>query len=129
MSFLLQLHYIPDWELWQPIASQFPFCFEPSILACYRVHSDSATSRVQVDAADTREVREMIDLTMTYHTPSRGRVLAKKARSWWSEAAVFHASELLVKGGFTPALRQIDGALRLSYDRPISRKHFPFLVV
>ena len=71
----------------------------------------------------------MIDLTMTYHTPSRGRVLAKKARSWWAEAAVFHARELLVKVGFTPAWRQIVGALRLSYDRRIIRKIFSFFVL
>jgi len=64
-GFLPQLHYVPDWEMWQRIASQFPVCFEPSILACYRLHSNSATSRLRLDAADTREVREMIDLTMT----------------------------------------------------------------
>src|SRR6266487_1683238 len=128
-GFLPHLHYVPDWEMWQRIASQFPVCFEPSILACYRLHSNSATSRLRLDAADTREVREMIDLTMTYHTPSRGRVLAKKARSWWAEAAVFHARELLVKVGFTPAWRQIVGALRLSYDRRIIRKIFSFFVL
>jgi glycosyltransferase involved in cell wall biosynthesis len=128
-GFLPQLHYVPDWEMWQRIASQFPVCFEPSILACYRLHSNSATSRLRLDAADTREVREMIDLTMTYHTSSRGRVLAKKARSWWAEAAVFHARELLVKVGFMPAWRQIVGALRLSYDRRIIRKIFSFFVL
>src|SRR5881396_709858 len=113
-GFLPHLQFVPDWEMWQRIASQFPFWFEPSILACYRLHSNSATSRLRLDAADTREVREMIDLTMTYHTPSRGRVLAKKARSWWAEAAVFHARELLVQFGFTSAWRQIFEALRLS---------------
>src|SRR5438067_1708765 len=128
-GFLPQLHYVPDWEMWQRIASQFPVCFEPSILACYRLHSNSATSRLRLDAADTREVREMIDLTMTYHTPSRGRVLAKKARSWWAEAAVFHARELLVKVGFAPAWRQIVEALRLSLNRRVIGKIFSFLVL
>jgi hypothetical protein len=67
-GFLPHLRYVPDWEMWQRIARQFPFCFEPSILACYRLHLNSATSRMRLDAADTREVREMVDLTMTYHT-------------------------------------------------------------
>src|SRR5438067_2000836 len=62
-------------------------------------------------------------------TPARGRVLAKKARSWWAEAAVFHARELLVKVGFAPAWRQIVEALRLSLNRRVIGKIFSFLVL
>jgi glycosyltransferase involved in cell wall biosynthesis len=93
-GFLPHLKFVPDWEMWQRIASQFPFWFEPSILACYRVHSDSATSRLRLDAADVREVREMIELT----------------------AALLNARELLVKVGFAPAWRQIVEALRLCHS-------------
>jgi hypothetical protein len=82
------------------------------------------------DAADVREVREMIDLTMTYHSRARGRVLAKKARSSWAEAAVvFHARELLVKVGFAPAWRQIVEALRLCYSPRMIRALFSFVVL
>ncbi len=128
-GFLPHLHYVADWEMWQRIASQFPVWFEPSILACYRLHPDSATSRLRLDAADTREIREMIDLTAAYHTPARGRVLAREARSWWAEAAVFHARELLVSVGFAPAWRQIVEALRLSHNRRVIRKIFSFLIL
>ena len=71
----------------------------------------------------------MIELTATYHTPARGRVLARKARSWWAEAAVFQARDLLVKVGFAPAWRQIVEALRLSHNRRVIRKIFSFLVL
>jgi hypothetical protein len=128
-GFLPQLHYVPDWEMWQRIASQFPFCFEPSILACYRLHPDSATSHMRLDAGDTREIRDMIDLTMTYHSPARGRVLARKARSWWAESAVFHARELLVQGRISPALRQISEGLRLCHNHRVIRMVFSFLVL
>jgi hypothetical protein len=128
-GFLPHLRFVPDWEMWQRIASQFPFCFEPSILACYRVHQNSATSRMRLDAADAREVREMINLTMAYHSAARGRVLARKARSWYAEAAVFHARELLVQFGFTSAWRQIVEALRLSRNRRVIRMIFSFLVL
>jgi glycosyltransferase involved in cell wall biosynthesis len=128
-GFLPQLRYVPDWEMWQRIASQFPFCFEPSILACYRLHPNSATSGMRVDATDARDVRQMIELTATYHTPSRGRVLASKARLWYAQAAVFHARELLVKVGFAPAWRQIVEALRLSHNRRVVRKVFSFFVL
>ena len=58
-----------------------------------------------------------------------GRVLAKKARSWWAEAAVFHARELLVEVGFAPAWQQIIEALRLSHNRRVIRKIFSFLLL
>lgn len=128
-GFLPHLHFVADWEMWQRIASQFPVCFEPSILACYRVHSNSTTSRLRLDAADTRDVRQMIELTATYHSAARGRALAKKARAWWAEAAVFHARELLVKVGFASAWRQIVEVLRLSHNWRVIRKIFSFFVL
>jgi hypothetical protein len=84
---------------------------------------------MRVDATDARDVRQMIELTATYHTPARGRALASKARLWWAEAAVFHARELLVKVGFAPAWRQIVEALRLCHSPRVIRKIFSFLVL
>ena len=78
-GFLPHLRFVPDWEMWQRIASRFPVWFEPAILACYRLHPNSATSGLRVDATDVRDVRQMIELTTTYHTPARGRALASKA--------------------------------------------------
>lgn len=126
-GFLPYLHYVPDWEMWQRIASQFSFWFEPSILACYRVHADSATSRMRVDAADAREVREVIELTAAYHDPARRRVLANKARSWYATVALFNARDLLVKIGFAPAWRQIVEALRLCHSPHVIWKICSFL--
>jgi glycosyltransferase involved in cell wall biosynthesis len=128
-GFLPQLHYTPDWEMWQRVASQFSFWFEPSILACYRGHSNSATSRMRLDAADVREVREVIDLTMAYHSPPRDRVLAGKARLFYAELAVFHAREMLVEVGFRPAWKQILGALRLCRSRRMIRQISSFFVL
>jgi hypothetical protein len=112
-GFLPHLNYVPDWEMWQRIASQFSFWFEPSILACYRVHPHSATSRMRLDAADSREVRELIDLTTVYHSPARGHALAKKARSYYAGLAVMYARDALAEAGFRAACTQILEALRL----------------
>jgi hypothetical protein len=128
-GFLPRLHYVLDWEMWQRIASQFPFWFEPSILACYRLHGSSATSRLRLDAADVRDVREMIDLTMTYHSAARGRALARKARSRYAEEAVSHARELLVEAGFQPAWKRIVEALRLCHNQHITWQIFSFFVL
>ncbi|PYK59868.1 MAG: glycosyl transferase family 2 [Verrucomicrobia bacterium] len=128
-GFLPRLRYTADWEMWQRVASQFSFWFEPSILACYRVHSDSATSRLRRDAADVREVREVIDLTTAYHSPDRGRVLAGKARSFYAELAVFYAREILVETGFPSAWKQIVEALRLCRSRRVIWQISSFLVL
>ena len=128
-GFLPNLHYVVDWEMWQRIASQFPVCFEPSILACYRLHGSSATSRLKLDAADVRDVRQMIELTATYHTPPRGRALASKARLWFAQIAVYNARDLLVTVGFVPAWRMIFEALRLSHNRHVVRMIFSFVVL
>jgi len=115
-GFLPHLRFVADWEMWQRIASQFSFWFEPSILASYRVHSHSATSRLRFDAADVREVREMIELTAVYHSPARRRMLARKARWWYANVAFFNARDLLVTVGFAPAWRQLVEALRLCHS-------------
>ena len=80
------------------------------------MHSDSATSRIRIDAADVREVREMIQLTAAYHKPERRRILANKARLWYAKVAVFNARDLLVTVGFVPAWRQIVQILRLCHS-------------
>jgi glycosyltransferase involved in cell wall biosynthesis len=128
-GFLTQLRYTPDWEMWQRVASQFSFWFEPSILACYRVHPNSATSRMRLDAADVREVRELIGLTTAYHSLARGRVLARKARLFYAELAVFYAREMLVEAGFRPAWKQILEALRLCHSRRVIWQIVSFLVL
>ena len=128
-GFLPRLHYTPDWEMWQRVASQFSFWFEPSILACYRLHPNSATSHMRLGAADVSEVRELIDLTTAYHSPARGDMLAKKARSWYAELAVFHAREMLVERRFRAAWERILETLRLCHSRRIIWQISSFFVL
>ena len=86
------------------------------MLAYYRVHSDSATSQMRSNAADVREVGEMIELTTAYHSPARRPIPARKACSWYTKVALFNVRELLVNVGFAPAWRQIVEALRLCHS-------------
>jgi len=68
------------------------------------------------NAADVREVGEMIELTTAYHSPARRPIPARKACSWYTKVALFNARELLVNVGFAPAWRQIVEALRLCHS-------------
>ena len=114
--------------MWQRIASRFSFWFEPSILAYYRVHLDSATSQMRSNAADVREVGEMIELTTAYHSPARRPIPARKACLWYTKVALFNVRELLVNVGFAPAWRQIVEALRLCHSPRVIWKIRSFLV-
>jgi hypothetical protein len=84
---------------------------------------------MRLDAADVREVREVIHLTMAYHNPARGRMLARKARSFYAELAILHAREMLVEVGFGPAWKQIPEALRLCHNRRVIGQIFSFFVL
>jgi len=68
------------------------------------------------NAADVREVGEMIELTTAYHSPARRPILARKACLWYTKVALFNVRELLVNVGFAPAWRQIVEALRLCHS-------------
>jgi len=128
-GFLPRLRYTPDWEMWQRVASQFSFWFEPSILACYRTHEDSATSRLRLDAADVREVREVIDLTMAYHSPARSRMLARKARAYYALFAMENSRQLLVAGHSEAAWKQIREAFCLSQNWSVFWQFLSFLIL
>jgi glycosyltransferase involved in cell wall biosynthesis len=128
-GFLPRLRYTPDWEMWQRVASQFSFWFEPSILACYRTHRDSATSRLRLDAADARELREVIHVTKGYHTPARGRMLARKARTYYAVFVMQNSRQLLVTGHSEAAWRQIREAFRLSRSWSVFWQFISFLIL
>ena len=83
--------------MWQRVASQFSFWFEPSILACYRVHLDSTTSRIRLDAADVREVRELINITTAYHRPACSQSAWQESASCTLRIAVYGARETLIE--------------------------------
>jgi len=113
-GFRPELHYTLDWEMWQRIAAQYSFWFEPSILACYREHPASATSKLMLDAGDVREVRSTIKMTMAYHPRHRGPVLARRARAFYAGLAVRNSRHLLVQGHSEAARKQVIEALRMS---------------
>ena len=81
------------------------------------------------DGADVREVGEVIDLTTAYHSPARGRMLARTARSWYANVAIFNAREVLVEAGFSSAWKQILEALRLCHSPRIIWRFFSFLIL
>jgi glycosyltransferase involved in cell wall biosynthesis len=128
-GFRPQLAYTLDWEMWQRIAAQYSFWFEPSILACYRVHPASATSKLMLDAGDVREVRRTIKMMMAYHPPHRRSVLARKSRAFYAGLAVTNSRHLLVQGHPEAARKQVIEALWMSRSIGVLWEVASFLVL
>lgn len=116
---LPELCFTLDWEMWQRLAARYPVWFEPGILACYRLHSSSETSRLTLEAADTRDIEAMINLTKSYHPPELCGQLVRQARQYYALFAMSKARQLLVAGHAKAARRQAAGALRLSPSWPV----------
>jgi glycosyltransferase involved in cell wall biosynthesis len=128
-GFLVELSFTLDWEMWQRIAANYSFWFEPAILVNFRVHPGSTTSRLRLVGADTREVRKTIEMTAAYHPHDRAQKLARKARHNSAGFAAFQARELLVRGHSGSAWKQMVEALRLSRNWHMITQFFSFLTL
>jgi glycosyltransferase involved in cell wall biosynthesis len=123
-GFLPQFCYALDWEMWQRIAAHYAFWFEPAVLAGYRVHPGSATSRLRLEALDALDNRQVIAFTMAYHPPERAAQLARRARRNFALYALGAARELLLLNQPKGAWKQVAAALGMSLSWPVVPKAF-----
>jgi hypothetical protein len=105
-GFSAHLCYVLDWEMWQRIAARFSIWFEPRILAAYRVHEASATSRLILEAADVRDVRTMIELVGPNYPRHLAADWIRRARAYYANVAMHQNRELLVEGHWRAAWRR-----------------------
>lgn len=72
--------YGEDWEMWTRIASRYPVLYEPSALACYRVHSTSLSGRTLRTGQNMRDLRLVIEINRDVLPPARAAELTQRAR-------------------------------------------------
>lgn len=60
------LKYALDWEMWLRIATRMPVWFEPTVLACYRLHPDNETARLRASGDDQADIRKAIAVMRQY---------------------------------------------------------------
>jgi len=113
-GFLPELCFALDWEMWRRIAARYPFWYEPTVRACYRIHGSSATSRLTQAALDIDDNMRSIDIAAEYMPKATARSLTRKAKEYYAIRAVEKAGLLLNAGMIASAFAQVRGALKCS---------------
>ncbi|MEB3340459.1 methyltransferase domain-containing protein, partial [Okeania sp.] len=103
-----------DWEIWKRIATFYPIWFEPEILACFRLHSISETSRLMQSGGNIENARKAIEITETYLPKNMAENLSNQAREHYALEAMKMAASMLKGGNTNGAIAQIREGLRCS---------------
>lgn len=117
-----------DWEMWKRIAVHGSFGYHPAILACYRIHPGSETSRIQGDVMDMRDVCKSIDISETYLPSKSSKKLSRMARQMFALAVLRQANDLMYKHRVKDAYRRALQALSCSFSKATVIAGLVFLI-
>ncbi|MGK7920986.1 MAG: methyltransferase domain-containing protein [Trichodesmium sp.] len=113
-GFCSQADSAADWEIWKRIAAFYPIWFEPEILACFRLHSFSETSRLMQSGGNIENARKAIEITQTYLPENMAENLSNQAREHYAIEALKMAASMLKSGNPNGAIAQIREGLKCS---------------
>lgn len=108
-----RLRCMEDYEMWVRIAAHYPVWYEPEVLAVYRFHPGSNTTRDSATAENIRDARRAVDVIAENDLAGlpagwRRFVLRRNARQ-----AVERAGTFLDRGNLRSAVVTVREALRL----------------
>jgi hypothetical protein len=117
-GFRPDLVYALDWEMWVRIARHYPLWYEPTVLACWRVHDRSETARLQNLSQTHADVEKAIGLVKESGLPPSLRSVAGEGliRAMWDEL-IQTAGERMTAGDYRSGSTSIRAAWR--YDRSL----------
>jgi glycosyltransferase involved in cell wall biosynthesis len=103
-----------DWEMWKRISVHFPIWYEPKILACYRLHSLSWSSRLIETGGNIADTRATIEITQRYLPAHLASTLSQQALEHYAQYALREAHKQLQLRNREAAQAQIQEALKCS---------------
>lgn len=106
-GFTSELVFALDWEMWVRVAARYPVWYDPELLACYRVHTQSESSRLERSGATILDDAKAVSIIAAYLSP------ASKARESLALRLLDGAKGLLVARRPADAMRVAASALRL----------------
>jgi glycosyltransferase involved in cell wall biosynthesis len=111
-----------DWEMWVRIAAHYPIWYEPAVLAAYRVHDSSNTSRHLRNAEELRYSRLAIHLFRHLLPPQREAAIRRNALNAYAQSALTNAEEFARNGDRSAMRAHLAAALRLRPSPRVLRK-------
>ncbi len=118
-GFCSEAHYAADWEMWKRISAHYSVWYEPQVLACYRSHSGSETSRLARSGQDFADIRKAIEISELYLPTSKVRALSKKAGEAWALYALTSVRWMVIKKDFSIVLTRIREAIKCSISAKV----------
>jgi glycosyltransferase involved in cell wall biosynthesis len=126
-GFCADVHYAADWEMWKRISAHYPIWYEPQILACYRIHAASETSRMVQSGADIVDIRKAIEMSKAYLPEASADQLSQQAKEHYALYAINTAKRLVLSHDAQAAMTQVREALRCSLSISVWRSLFSLL--
>ena len=126
-GFRVDLKFVLDWEMWTRIAGIAPVWFEPSVLACYRVHERSETNRLRKVGLEILDGAFGIALVRDASPPELRPIVGRDLRELLCREGFAQVSRLLEAGEVRPALRLVRAILRRFPSRRRASQALPYL--
>ncbi len=103
-----------DWEMWKRIAAHYNVWYEPQILACFRLHSASETSRLMQSGGNIADARKAIEISRLYLPKTLAEELSNQSKEHYAIEALKMAHIMLQRGEVNYAIAQIQEGLKCS---------------
>ena len=108
------LFHAGDWDMWKRVAALYPVWYEPSPLACYRVHASSDTSKLNRSGGNYANTRKAIEAARAYLPETIAEEVSRKSYEHYAISALSAARRSLISHDPAAAVALIREAFRCS---------------
>lgn len=115
-GFRSDLTFAIDWEMWCRIASRYGVWYEPKVLAAYRAHTGSASTRLSRDGEDVRDTLRCIAITEKMLPVDLARKTGLKARANYAMLLLDIAWGIFCHRQYSSAWTQVKRALSCGFS-------------
>lgn len=111
-----------DWDMWNRVGRHYRVWFEPKVLACYREHTSSDTSKLKRTGANIRDGHQYIRNQYSHLPPAEASELTRMALKEHANYANWIADRMLAMGDLDAALAQLQEGLNCTYVPLLAQK-------
>jgi len=111
-GFCAEAHFAADWEMWKRIARYYPVCYVPDVLASYRRHTGSESTRMVHSGKNMTDIRTSIAISKAYLPENFADKWSQQALEHYALDASADAREKILDGYWRIGMIQLREALK-----------------